>query len=90
MAHAMEPVACIDSSTAASMGHSNGDSDQVPADSEKGYPHHHGGCHGHQVADAASDSVAVVALHTSDPRPLHAFQFMPLATADPGLRPPIA
>ncbi len=50
VAHAAEPIACIDATTAQSMGHSPGDSDEVPADSDKGYPHHHGGCQVHQQA----------------------------------------
>lgn len=90
VAHAGEPLACIDSEVAASMGHVSGDSDQVPSDAGKGYVHHHGGCHGHQVADAISNSVAMVVFHTTEPRPLRAFKFVPLATADPALRPPIA
>src|SRR3546814_3419568 len=32
------------------LGHVPGDADQVPSDSDKGYPHHHGGCHGDHVA----------------------------------------
>lgn len=49
VAHANEPVTCVETSAASSIDHSDGDGDQVPADSEKGYPHHHGGCHGHHV-----------------------------------------
>lgn len=90
MAHAVEPVECIDISTAASVGHTTGDADQVPSDSEKGYPHHHGGCHGHQICDRIAEPVMVTGLHTTDPRPLRSFLFVPLATADPALRPPIA
>ena len=58
VAHAMEPVGCIDASQSAAAGHSEGDADQVPADGEKAYPHHHGGCHGHHVAAALQDSVS--------------------------------
>jgi len=29
--------------------HTDGDSDEVPSDSDKGYPHHHTVCHGHEV-----------------------------------------
>lgn len=90
IAHAAEPVACIDTSTAASMGHTTGDADQVPKDAEKGYPHHHGGCHGHQVCDRVSEAVVVTGFHTAVSLPLRSLLFVPLATADPALRPPIA
>ncbi|MCP1471990.1 hypothetical protein J3E64_003705 [Sphingobium sp. OAS761] len=56
VAHAMEPVGCIDANQSAAAGHSEGDADQVPADSDKAYPHHHGGCHGHHVAAALQDA----------------------------------
>lgn len=55
VAHANEPVVCIESTSevfsasALSAFHADGDNDQVPADSENAYPHHHGGCHGHHV-----------------------------------------
>ncbi len=90
MAHAMEPIACVDNASAASLGHSNGDGDQVPSDSDKGYPHHHGGCHGHQVCDRVGNSTLTVSFVTTDMRPVRGFLFIPLATADPALRPPIA
>jgi hypothetical protein len=50
VAHAMEPIICIDTNAGADIGHVDGDGDQIPADEGKGYPHHHGGCHGHHVA----------------------------------------
>ena len=47
VAHAAEGVAGVEVSAAdAVTSHADGDGDQVPADAEKGYPHHHGGCHG--------------------------------------------
>ncbi|RIA44263.1 hypothetical protein DFR49_2504 [Hephaestia caeni] len=49
LAHAAEPIGCLDATEASLLGHISGDSDQVPADSEKGYPHHHSGCQGHFV-----------------------------------------
>jgi hypothetical protein len=58
IAHASEPVTCVETSAASSLDHADGDGDQVPADSEKGYPHHHGGCHGHHIGvPIASDPV---------------------------------
>lgn len=71
-------------------GHTPGDADQVPADGDKGYPHHHGGCHGDHVA--APVKVASTAL-TPDFRLVPVFTgrlMRPLSTADPALRPPQA
>ena len=55
LAHAAEPVGCLDTVEASLLGHGAGDADQVPADSEKGYPHHHGGCQGHFVGVPVAD-----------------------------------
>jgi len=89
-AHAMEPIVCIDANSAAEIGHADGDSDQVPADSDKGYPHHHGGCHGHHIATTMAKTEAIgVIKNASMMRPA---QVTALATAatDPALRPPQA
>lgn len=56
MAHAAEPVACIDSETASALGHFEGDRDEVPSDIDKGTPHHHATCHGHHIAEPARES----------------------------------
>jgi hypothetical protein len=56
VAHAVEALACVDIvESVSSLGHMAGDGDQVPADAEKGYPHHHGGCSGHGVAEPAAE-----------------------------------
>lgn len=71
-------------------GHAPGDADEVPADGDKGFPHHHGGCHGDHVAapvKLASDTV--VRDHRTIPVPL-VETVRPRATADPALRPPQA
>jgi hypothetical protein len=72
------------------LGHAPDDADQVPSDGDKGYPHHHGGCHGDHVL--APVKVSNTAL-TRDLRltPIFASHSMrPLSTADPALRPPKA
>jgi hypothetical protein len=72
------------------LGHAPGDADQVPSDGDKGYPHHHGGCHGDHVA--APVKVVNTAV-TCDPRlapNLASHSMRPLSTADPALRPPQA
>lgn len=48
VAHATEGPVCIEATRATGTGR-DGDRDQVPADADKAYPHHHGGCHGHHV-----------------------------------------
>lgn len=71
-------------------GHTPRDADQVPADGDKGYPHHHGGCHGDHVA--APVKIAGTALRP-DLRlaPVVTGRLIrPLSTADPALRPPQA
>ncbi len=89
-AHAMEPIASIDASEAGYFGHWAGDADEVPADADKGYPHHHGGCHDHGVG------VPVAAQQIVAKEPVSQRQRRPgdnvLASADRGSlrRPPKA
>lgn len=91
IAHAAEPISCIDETTAQSMGHSPGDSDQVPADSDKNYPHHHGGCHVHQQAlDRAVVPQLTIAIDRNLSLPPFLSKYLPTSTVDPALRPPIA
>ena len=89
-AHANEQICIPGVEASAVAGHVDGEADQVPADSEKGYPHHHGGCHGHHVA-APLDRVAHAAPRTST-RHHKAGESAELAMvqADSALRPPIA
>ncbi|NIJ64649.1 hypothetical protein FHR20_001580 [Sphingomonas leidyi] len=91
LAHATEvPLGCVDTQTAVDMGHADGDADQVPADGDKGYPHHHGGCHGHQVVPKiVKDAPFARAVAKARLTPAPAY-FLPAATADPALRPPQA
>lgn len=90
VAHAMEPLACIDDVTAQSMGHSAGDGDQVPADADNSHPHHHGSCHNHQVVDRPSEpAFAAWAPFSTNIAPV-AMVLRLAAAAEPSLRPPIA
>lgn len=90
IAHVIEPIACIDGVTAAETGHVDGDGDQVPSDSDKGYPHHHAGCHGHHVATAIEKAELLLQdgagslIRPSDALALAA------SAAGPALRPPQA
>ncbi|MBB3983218.1 hypothetical protein GGR44_002905 [Sphingobium fontiphilum] len=90
VSHAMEPIVCIDANSAAEIGHTEGDGDQVPADGDKGYPHHHGSCHGHHVAAPLAEAESFgQALAGSIMRPSRAI-VLATAAADPALRPPQA
>jgi hypothetical protein len=88
--HAAEPVGCLDSDVAAGLGHAEGDRDQIPADDGKAAPHHHGGCHGHQIGEPVKEGFATqVPARTSLPITLNAKVLVPAST-DPAYRPPIA
>lgn len=89
-AHAAEQMCIPGVEASAGAGHVEGDSDQVPADAEKGYPHHHGGCHGHHVAmpfDTEPQSVSVASAARLRPG---MFAAAPDKAAETALRPPIA
>jgi hypothetical protein len=59
VAHSMEPIGCVDAAQSAPAdGHAQGDADEVPADADKAYPHHHGTCPGHPIGLPASDLAA--------------------------------
>ena len=47
--HAMETGGGGEVTAATEWLHADGDHDQVPADADKNYPHHHDGCHGHDL-----------------------------------------
>ena len=91
--HAAEPITCLETSAesaASTLVHVDGDGDQVPADSEKGYPHHHGGCHGHHIgvpitADVVPNAISQTAKGLSWEQ-AHGAGLI----GDPALRPPQA
>jgi hypothetical protein len=88
-AHASEQLCLPGAEATSTLGHSDGDADQT-RDSDSGYPHHHGGCHGHHVAAPVdAGSTAAPAILSSK---LAAVGSTPIASAPPGqtLRPPIA
>lgn len=90
IAHAMEPVICIDAGSPAAAAHSEGDGDEVPADADKGYPHHHAGCHGHPMAAPAEMSTANDGSVRRDRIAIGRSTALPAAAAETGLRPPQA
>ncbi len=90
MAHAAEPIGCVETASADLATHGAGDTDEVPADDGKGYPHHHGTCHGHTIT---APTAPAGALHAIDRRArLFVAANRPLSSsgADPALRPPQA
>jgi hypothetical protein len=91
LAHATEvPPGCGDTQVAFDIGHANGDGDQVPADGDKGYSHHHGGCHGHQVPPESTKAAAPALPLDKLPLTAAIDFLLPAATAGPALRPPRA
>lgn len=54
VAHAAEQLDC-NPVAADTVGHYEGDSDQVPVDRDQGVAHHHAGCSGHQLAAPSGD-----------------------------------
>ncbi|WP_299110096.1 hypothetical protein [uncultured Bradyrhizobium sp.] len=95
MAHVLErpDVSVLSAETRVgevAMGHSPGDADEVPSDSDKGYPHHHGGCHGDHVAAPVKISNAALTRDLRLAPPFASHSMRPLSTADPALRPPQA
>lgn len=95
VAHAMEPaggmtIAASQTKAVADFGHSQGDSDEVPADSDKGYPHHHVSCHGDHIATPFKCAGPMLA--GAGPDEIAPGKLSPLLSrpADPALRPPRA
>ncbi len=89
VAHAAEPMTCIELADDNGL-HSSDDGDQVPADGEKGYPHHHGGCHGHHVAPPLAMTGAWPERGVADRHWRAAAAKLAASCGYPALRPPIA
>lgn len=88
-AHAAERLDCIPA-TEQSLGHFEGDRDQVPSDPDQDVAHHHSGCSGHHIAGpgqyaALSFSARPAALGVARQEAGH-----PGREPDSHLRPPIA
>lgn len=86
--HAMEPIACADVGSDTQAVHSDGDRDQVPADSDTGYPHHHGGCHGHHIAAPAAKADVVSDRHVASLTRPALISGLPMVATEAALRPP--
>jgi hypothetical protein len=57
MAHAAE-AGGVETSRAEMVAHARGDGDEVPADADKGYHHHHASCHEHHANTPAVRAAA--------------------------------
>lgn len=95
MAHALElPDISISAQVPigeqVSAGHAPGDSDQVPADSDKSYPHHHGGCHSDHLAEPVKLPASSWMPKLPKSLAYHVASILPGSAADPALRPPQA
>lgn len=88
-AHAAEAMDCGDTSVSAG-AHYEGDADEVPADADKGTPHHHGVCHGHCAAVPADAGSANIAALSGILQVLRPSNFRSGTPPDLALRPPIA
>ena len=95
VAHATEPaggltIAASEVALIAEVGHSQGDSDEVPADSDSRFPHHHLNCHGDHNATPLGFAGAVLAdVRPGDVVPSKPFPLLSHPAA-PALRPPRA
>jgi hypothetical protein len=87
MAHAAELRGMETSDMAV---HVAGDGDEVPADADKAYPHHHANCHEHHLNIAAIGDVALVAAHPRNALPAANGKRLTGRLPDPALRPPRA
>ncbi len=90
VAHAMEPVQCVELSDTADGYHAAGDTDQVPSDFGKASPHHHGGCHSHQMGEPRTEGTVGFALISADVFVFSVVDGIASTEPDAALRPPIA
>lgn len=70
--------------------HSDGDHDEVPADADRNYPHHHNQCQGHDVAAPLKACAAPVRIRVSSTRAPVAAAALDAGPPARLLRPPIA
>lgn len=89
-ARASVPVPCGAATTSGVDAHFEGDADEVPADDDAAFPHHHGTSHDHQVGTAFEDSDMVAAVVPNAPHWARTSASQVSAGSDPALRPPRA
>lgn len=90
VAHATENVACLEMVQAATAMHMTGDCDEVSADADKGYPHHHPACHGYHVATPIASGIAITSVDRWAEFASHKTPVWLTHQGDAALRPPQA
>ncbi len=89
MAHAAE-AGGIEMSRTEMAAHAPGDGDEVPADADKGYPHHHASCHEHHVNTPIVETTATPILAASTLPPADLSRALSGHDTEAALRPPQA
>ncbi len=89
ISHAAEIAGGGEVAAADAWQHAEGDHDEVPADADKNYPHHHSLCHGHDMAAPMKACGPGGFARAALPRPAADAAPTGAAPAFP-LRPPIA
>jgi hypothetical protein len=90
LAHASEGPDCVETPTSELSAHAEGDSDHVPPDDDRPYPHHHNGCHNHQIGVPALSASKPPLLSQAQTFTPHQAVHIASAIGDPALRPPRA
>lgn len=90
VAHATETPDGSATGIELAIAHAPGDADEVPADADKDYPHHHSICHGHDLA-APVRALTAPDVHSAPcAMPFVTTAALTLRTSDTPHRPPIA
>jgi hypothetical protein len=89
MAHAAE-AGGVEMSRTEMAAHAPGDGDEVPADADKGYPHHHASCHEHHVNTPIIETAAIPILAASTLPPADLSRALSGHDPEAALRPPQA
>ena len=90
VAHATEIAGSVEASSSEMFAHVDGDGDQVPADADKGYPHHHASCHGHDVGTPFSGHMTVLTVMAENTFGVRTFPAVAPHDNEQALRPPQA
>ncbi|QXQ07490.1 hypothetical protein KX816_05545 [Sphingosinicellaceae bacterium] len=88
--HATEISGCVEVTSSDGAQHVDGDGDQVPADADNAFPHHHNSCHGHHVGTPAIGFAFADRLDPAgrlNPAPA---DILTISEPDPARRPPRA
>ena len=90
VAHATEIAGSGEASSSEMYAHVDGDGDQVPADADRSYPHHHASCHGHDVGTPFSGRMTVPTKMAENTFDVRVFPAIASHDGEQALRPPQA